>query len=202
MGGIIKTLKSGSFFEKVALLIVTAGLSGFLIPVIMANIAHKTFQEEKLFEAELARQTKIIESQVKLLEDLADLLWEYQLLAIDVSFYHQFKKSNNLYIAAAKNYDEKAGAILGKIRAEVSKALRLTSPETYQKLKNLYYKELLRLDLRLRNLIDGRASDWSDFNQYAVYNLSEIVDNVLNDLAKELQLKGRNTNSRGAHSNK
>jgi len=195
MNTIIELLKSRAFLEKVILLIVTAGLSGLFIPVITANIAHRRLQEQKLFEAELARQTKVIDAQVQLLEKLAELLWEYQLLAIDVSYY-RFVKDQNLYAAASKKYEEKAGTILSKIRAEISKSLRLTSIEMYQKLKNLYYKELLGLDLRLRNLVDGHDNKWTEFNKYAVGELSEIVDTILNDLAKELKLKSEDFNSK------
>ena len=195
MNTIIGLIKSQAFLEKIVLLVAAAGLSGLLVPVITAKIANTRLQEQKLFEAELARQTKVIDAQVQLLEQLAELLWEYQLLAIDVSYYH-FAKDQNLYTTASKKYEEKAGTILCKIRAEISKSLRLTSPQMYQKLKNLYYKELLGLDLRVRNLVDGHDNKWAEFNNYAVRELSEIVDIILNDLARELKLRSEVFNSK------
>jgi len=188
MGKLSDFFKSTSFLEKAFLLLLTAGLSGLLIPLITSEVAHRNMKEQKQLEAELARQASVIESQVQLLETLADLMWEYQLLAIDVSYY-RFAKDENLYRAAAQKYDNRSAKLLSHIRAEISKSLRLASPQMYERLKELYNKEMLGLDLRLRNLMEGHKNDWSAFNQYAVWELSERVDNVLNDLAADLELK-------------
>ncbi len=188
MGKLSDFFKSTSFLEKALLLLLTAGLSGLLIPLITSEVAHRNMKEQKQLEAQLARQASVIEAQVQLLETLADLLWEYQLLAIDVSYY-RFAKDENLYRAAAKKYDNRSASLLSRIRAEISKSLRLSAPQMYERLKGLYNKELLGLDLRLRNLMEGHKNDWSAFNQYAVWELSETVDNVLNDLAADLELK-------------
>jgi hypothetical protein len=197
---------SQSFFESVALLVLTASITGFLIPFILKRIDDRKLKEQQIvderklreqkeFEAELARQAKIIESQVQLLENLSSLLWEFQLSAIEVSYYDPVDQSD-LYVKAVNKYQEKTGELLSKIRSEISKALRLTTPETYQELKDLYYDQLLVLDVKLNRLIKAQKvgetplRDWHEFNRFAVYDLAEIVDNALNHLAKELRLKG------------
>lgn len=152
------------------------------------DIAHKRLIEQRLFETELARENAIISAQVVLIDKLTDLLWEYQLLAIEVTYYQSHEDQTN-YVAAVAEYDAKAGDLLGKIRAEISKSLRLTSIETYNRLIQLYYDDLIELDVNLRILIEGVSDDWLSLNQYAVYTLSVNVDNVINDLAFELNLR-------------
>ncbi|MCA9905641.1 MAG: hypothetical protein KC547_17420 [Anaerolineae bacterium] len=185
---------SQSFTENAIILLMTASLTGVLVPLLFRRIDERRNREQKQFEAQLARQSKIIDAQVKLLDDLSCLLWEYQLLLIAVPYYHQFPE-RSLYPEALKTYEANAGRLLGKIRAEISKALRLTPYPVYQELKTLYYQQLLPLDLELSQLADGDArhqdseGGWYKLNQYAVGELSEIVDRILNRLATELNLK-------------
>ena len=174
-------------FEKIALFLVTAGITGFLIPVVTQNIAHKQLLEQRLYETELARENAIIEAQVELIENLSDLLWEYQLLAIEVTYYQPHEDQTN-YIAALANYDAKTGDLLGKLRSEISKSLRLTSLDTYTMLIELYYSELIEVDVNLRMLIEGDTENWLEFNQYLVYELSAKVDQLIYDLGVEMNL--------------
>ncbi len=197
-------IPSQGFIENLMLLLMTASLTGILVPLLFRRIDERRNREQKIFEADLARQSKIIDAQVKLVEDLSSLLWEYQLLLIDVPYYHQFPK-RNLYPAALKAYEENAGKLLSKIRAEISKALRLTPHHIYKKLKDLYYNQLLPLDLDLmqlasqdkkqQNVKTGRS--WSELNRYAVYDLAEIVDTTIDSLASELKLKSDIKTARG-----
>jgi hypothetical protein len=188
-------IPSKTFVESAVLLLLTAILTGVLVPLLFRRRDEQKYREQKIFEAELSRQSKIIEAQVKLLEDLSSLLWEYQLLLIEVPYYHQFPERKELYANALKNYEANSGRLLSKIRAEISKALRLTPYPVYQELKGLYYKELLRLDLKVSQLAtsDKRHQDdtggWHALNQYAVGELSEIVDKIIDKLASELSLK-------------
>ena len=177
------------FLGKVILLFVAALVTGFALPLILKQVEERKARAHKRFEADLARQSRVIDAQVQLLENLSQLLWSFQLAAIEVSYYTA-AGDRTLYEKALHKYDESSGDLLGKIRAEVSKSLRLTSVPTYNALKELYYDGLLDLDIRLRKLIEGHERDWSRFNRYAVYEFSERVDNVLNNLAEELRLNG------------
>lgn len=197
---------SQDFLEKVSLLILTAGVTGFLVPYVLKvvderkaqrqkEIDDRKLREQKHYEAVLVRQSKIIDAQVHLLDNLATLIWEYQLLAIEVSYFDPIGQYD-LYSNAVREYDKKTGSIFARIRAEISKALHLTSTETYEELKRLYYEELLPLDKKLYVLMkkqhtaEQRITDWSDFNKYTVYTLASKIDETLNNLAKELRLKG------------
>jgi hypothetical protein len=196
---------SQDFLEKGLLLILTAGVTGFLIPYVFKivderkaqkqkEIDDRRLREQKLYEAALLRQNKIIDAQVQLLDNLANLIWEYQLLAIEVSYFDPIEQCE-LYSAAVKEYDKRTGATFAKIRAEISKALHLTSTDTYQELRRLYYKELIPLDMELYRLMkkqrdaDQKIPDWKQFNENTVHDLGDVIDNTLNNLAKELRLK-------------
>src|SRR5688572_23638476 len=99
MGGILETLKSPSFFEKILLLLLTALLSGLLVPVMMQDIAHKKFKEQKVFEADLLRQTKILESQIEFFNIISELLARFQLSALEVSYYKHHKNKDKYEVA-------------------------------------------------------------------------------------------------------
>ena len=142
---------SQDFIEKAVILLSTAVITGILVPYLFKIIDHRRNIEQKIFEAELSRQSKIIDTQVKLIEDLSSSLWEYQLSLIAVPYYRQFP-DRKLFPAALKAYEENSGKLLSKIRAEISKALRLTPHPIYQELKELYYNQLLPLDLKVSEL--------------------------------------------------
>lgn len=202
---------SQDFLEKVFLLVLTASVTGFLIPYVLKvvderkaqrqkEIDYRRLREQKHYEAALARQSKIIDAQVQLLNNLATLIWEYQLLAIEVSYFDPIVQSE-LYSVAVKEYDKRTGQTFAKIRAEISKALHLTSAKTYEELKQLYYEELLPLDQQLYWLMseqskaETKLKEWSKFNKFAVHDLADKIDRTLNDLAKELRLKSGITES-------
>jgi hypothetical protein len=185
---------SNSFVENAVMLLMTAILTSVIIPLLFRRIDKRRAREQKIFEADLSRQSKIIDAQVELLENLSSLLWEFQLLLIAVPYYRQFTE-RDLFQPALEAYEEHAGKLLSKIRAEISKSLRLTPHTVYQELKELYYQKLLPLDLQVSKLAlsdqkkQDRTKEWYELNTYAVHDLSEVVDSVIDKLASELNLK-------------
>ena len=71
----------------------------------------------------------------------------------------------------------------------------LTSTDTYQELRRLYYGELIPLDMELYRLMKKqrdakqKISDWKHFNETTVHDLGDVIDSTLNNLAEELRLK-------------
>ena len=197
---------TGDFVEKVLLLLLTGLITGLIVPLILKRVdarrqeealtaQERRLQEQKRFEADLARQSKIIDSQGALLNTLTDLLWEYQLMLIAVPYYHQFPEQRDRYLEAARDYNTKAGELLGRVRAEISRGIRLTTGEMVQRLKDLYYTRLLQADLDLTRLIErdlkgDEANDraWHDLQRFAVDDLSELVDEEIARLAASLRL--------------
>ena len=56
-----------SFLEKVLLLLLTGVLTGLLVPEVAARVAESRYRRQKVFEAELQRQTNILSAQAELL---------------------------------------------------------------------------------------------------------------------------------------
>ncbi|MBT8292315.1 MAG: hypothetical protein KJN70_03505 [Eudoraea sp.] len=195
------------FTQKLVLLGVTAVLSGFLIPFIMKQIEGNRHREQKYLEAELARQGKLIDAQAELLAEFATCVWEYEFRVVAVTYYRGVT-DKELYLSALTKYDETVIETLVRIRTAISKALYLTSPETYQKMRNLYFEKLLSLDRKLRALIESEhespisQDDWHELNRYAVRELADYTDQVLESLALDLKLKQGNTSERNRQSNK
>ena len=156
MKQIFELLRAPSFLEKLVILLITAALTGVLVPVVSGWVSEARFREQKVFEAELQRQREIVAAQAELLKSLSALLWEFQLLNIDVSFY---KVNGNEvgYRMAVTKYQSKATAILGQIRAELSASRRLLSPLMHQRLSKLYFETLLQVDASLERLVQNSS---------------------------------------------
>jgi hypothetical protein len=169
------------------LLIVTALLTGLIVPVVKAQMDHRKLQQQKLFEAEIARQGKIIDAQVQLLENLVRMLWEFQLFALAVSYY-KFHGEAGKYDAALAEYDDKAWQYFGTIRAEISKARRLVSPPTYETLLKFYTDSLINLDTELMSAARSPRGDWNALHERIYSGMAKQTDDIVNLLAEELRL--------------
>jgi len=183
--------KRNAFFEKVALLLITGALTGILIPYIDGRLSESRFRDQKIFEAELQRQHDVLAAQTELLRNLSKLAWDFALLNINVSFY-KINGDDASYAAAVDKYQSKSGDILGQFRTELSVARRLVSPEMHGSLDELYKYELLRIDSTLEQLIvkgdDATGEDWSEQHRTAFSKTQNQIDDVLMQLALELQL--------------
>jgi hypothetical protein len=192
---------SQGFLENVTLLLLTALVTGFAVPFVLKSIEERRAREQKRidaerareqkrFEAELAQQGKVIEAQVKLIEDLARLLWDFQCSALNVFFYKNVNQ--HLYEKHLANYQENAGEKLGKIRAEISKSIRLAPSDIYEDLIKLYHGQLVDFDNRLGILTEGPhhgSKEWTELWRFADNDMSKMIDQVINRLATELHLK-------------
>jgi hypothetical protein len=190
---------SQNFLEGLLFLLSTAALSGFLVPYILKQVDARKLKEQKAiderknyeqkaFEADLVRQSKVLEAQAQLLESLAKQLWEFQLLALAVSYY-KIHHDEVKYENALKEYDEKAWMYFATLRAEISKALYLTSSETYHSLLGLYKRELISLDSSLMRLVreDAKHEEWTAHHDFQG-SIANKTDQVLDLLAEELRL--------------
>jgi hypothetical protein len=154
---------SQDFLEKVTLLFLTAGLSGFFIPYVLKQIDERKLKEQKIidarrleeqkefdarklqkqkeFEANLIRENNVLEAQIKFLENLSAALWNLQLLSLAVSYY-KVHPNQERYEIALKDYDEKSWELFKDVRCEISKAARLVSEDKYRKLLIFLLKSL------------------------------------------------------------
>ena len=88
-----------------------------------------------------------------MLENLAKQLWEFENLALTVSYY-KLNASDEKYQNALQEYDAKAWSYFSNIRIELSKAHRLTSADTYQMLYDFYRDWLIEMDAILSKAIN------------------------------------------------
>jgi hypothetical protein len=180
-----------SFLQNIALLVLTALLSGFGIPYVMKRVEDRKLREQKKFEADLARQGKIIEAQSKLLDDLSALLWKWRYLAKKVVYYGA---ENNVerYDLAKKEYDEKVWDILNQFREEISRSRRLVSEQAYEHLDSLYKYVVHDLDAQISDIIRAKMIDVKkseDIAERFSVEVSRKLDDAIDDLASELNLK-------------
>jgi hypothetical protein len=192
MDSLWKALADESFIRGLLLLLITAGLTGLLVPYIKGRMDDKKYRQQKLFEAQLARQSKIIEAQVALIENLSQLLWEFQYSCLEVSYYGQGPDKGR-YEKAIIKYDEQSWILMTKIGTEIGKAQRLVSDETYQKLKDFYYRWMVSVDNKIEHLERVKASEkeWAAHHKSVFKDGAEKIEGVLAVLARELRLEGQ-----------
>jgi hypothetical protein len=191
---LVETVKSSSFIEKALLLLATGGLTGVLVPEISARMASDRSREQLIFQTDLARQDKIIEAQAAFYDRFADLIWEFHLLHINVSF-RRLLAADAKYQAAVDSYTARSAELLGRIRAEISKGGRLMGPRGAQVLLEFYNARLLSQDMQLEKLIlsPGEESlpDWRRHHQAVLVDSAAAIDQTLAVLAAEMSLQAR-----------
>ena len=194
-----------TFSEQIMLLLLTA----VLIPSVKLTLDYIKEWRGKKRDAALARQEKIIEDQIKLSEELARLVWEYQFLCLKVSYYRGITKDGPRYKAACEDFDKNSWALLGRVRTEISRAKRLTTPGAYERL-NDFYNWLNGVDTELAALVQAEAgrrprdrsreerapryaalpdgNKWGVFHKTLFYGGGREIDEALAGLAADMGL--------------
>lgn len=181
------------FLENIVLLVLTALITGFGIPWVLKRIEERKLREQKRFEADLARQGKIIDAQSKLLDDLSQLLWKWRYLAKKVVYYGA-QENRERYDLARRQYDENVWDILNEFRAEISRSRRLVSERAYERLGSLYNYVVHDIDVKISDIIGQDGLDVKKSREMAdrfSVEVSKKLDDALDDLASELNLKVR-----------
>lgn len=197
--------------EGTVLLILTALLTGIVAPYILRRIDEqrearqreideRNERERKIFEAEISRQSKIIDSQALLLEDISQIIWEFQYLMLGITYYAT-ENNQALYMASVQKYEVESWRLLARFRTEISKSRRLVGDKTYEVLLNLL-NEILALDRslsRLTQLSLTKRDVWQEFHaetlqewsnlHYDIYtHQAERYDEIIKMLANEFRL--------------
>ena len=185
MDTVLEVLASTSFLEKVLLLLVGAALTGIIVPVVKFRMDQSRFEQQKKFEAELARQAEIGSARAQC--DLVDPVWQFQLLALQVSY---DSHSAERFQAALAAYDEQSWHHLKRIRAIVGGARWFTSESAYRALTDFVDGWLIHevdMELMKRRRGGGKAN-WSEFNQWLYAESRRRTDALLVILAKDFGL--------------
>ena len=64
---LLGVLASASFLEKVSLLVVGAALTGIIVPVVKFRMDQTRFEQQKIFEAGLAREAELVRRESSVL---------------------------------------------------------------------------------------------------------------------------------------
>jgi hypothetical protein len=182
------------FVQGLILLLLTAILTGLVVPYILRVVDTRKAREQKDREAELARQAKVVEAQAKFLDDLSNYLWRWRYLCIRLA-YQGGRSDAERYADAEGEYEKSIFEVFCLVRNEISRSRRLVSESAYHRLLDLYEKDLVPLDNRISDIRDKdpgilRAAEFRRLNEDIYHTVSTRIDGMLNELANELQLRG------------
>jgi hypothetical protein len=195
MQHILTSLSDPEFIRGAALLLITAILTGILVPQIVAALSEKRNRSQKLFEADIVRQRDVLAAQSELLKELGKYSWKFQLLNINVSYCRIESTTENFNNACVK-YQAESAELLGQIRAELSTTKRLVSEGMYQELRSLYFDTLLAVDSHLEILIRTNSTatneQWRAQHDVSFGQAQGRIETTLSHLAQELLLTSPN----------
>jgi hypothetical protein len=120
---LLRVLRSDSFIEKAFLLILTAVLSGLVVPLVIKSI-----------DTASAGRTEIARAKAKLFDDFSETIMSCEALALDVSWYGTTDAKNvDMQIKAFDRYSERVVDLIARWRTLSARAQTLASPDVAQK---------------------------------------------------------------------
>ena len=182
-------LTSTSFLEKIIFLILTAIFTGILVPYISARINDRKFREQKLFEAEIARQNKIIDSQNELLIQIEKLAHLFQQRIISVAWYKVGEPNSDRFEKSRNAYEETHWEFETELRTAIGKAHRLLSLDALKQLE-IFHDYVEKLDIRLIKLVKHNKPDeeWDKFIAEIKFYYHNYLRDLIDTLAKDCGL--------------
>jgi hypothetical protein len=203
----------GSFLKNLALSLLLLGVSSLLVPIVLKQIDDQKFVAQQRFQDALARQDKVLDAQATLLDTMAADFWNYELYASDVVISRDPRFGvASWHQRAVADYYAHSGAVLGKMRAEISTLLQLAPRSTYASFLHLYDDEVLALDGCLLELMkqeqtqapagspparcvtsEGKYADdtWDTLAEAIVHqDLANGIDQAFAQLAQDFRLQG------------
>lgn len=184
---------SDAFIQQVALLFLGALITGFGVPLVLRTIDSRKLRQQKEFEADLARQGKLLEAQSELLDQITKTVWAWRYLAKQVVYYGSNGDSAR-YAAASAKYEEAVWEHLDVFRTQTSKARRLVSETAYKRLDELYQYIVHDVDPKVSELAGRETINQAACSQLASRIRQEVsgrLDDALFELASELKLTSR-----------
>ena len=191
-------LTSQDFIQGVFLLIVTAALTGVLVPVIKARLDERRYRDQKVFESDLARQAKIIDAQAAVLDELSELFWGFLLRALALAYYaerrdaaerEETRSQHHAKLEEAwREYDAEAWRFYSRLRLDTSKVQRLTTGEITVELEALRkWFQTFDLDVTKAHEAGADAQAYYGLRDRINEGAAE-VDRTLTRIAHELRL--------------
>jgi hypothetical protein len=170
-------------FEKVLVLLITAIISGFLIPFIVSEI-----QRIK------SRNEVVLKAQNTLLEDLSKTLLTYQTMLAEISWFRTSEADNEMmHQQAFKRYSKRSADLLIQWRMQIGRTRYLASRDISDKLLALQVKMFEQQDLPMWKLIKqgGCPEQWRAIHDVNKHLLTESLE-LITEIAKEMKITKRN----------
>ena len=189
-----QVVSSQSFIEKLLLLLLTVGVSGVAVPLVMNRVAAASSARQKAAEAIRARDQTILDAQSKLLNDFAETLLAYETLALDVSWYKTaVGLHEDMHTRAFNRYSERVVDLISRWRALVSRARTLASPSVAEKMNAFMADVLGEQDTPIVQLYRRHAAvpEWERQHQRSIGMLTR-ADALISELAVDLRLSRNN----------
>lgn len=183
--GVVRTaLVSASFVEKAVLLLLTALITGLLIPYVSNKI-----------QTTNAHNEIVLQAKAKLLDDVTNTLVTYQYLVGDVSFYKSDTSLFNgkMQALSFERYSTRVVDLTSQWGVEIAKARTLASPEISDKLNKFMDKVLEKQDAPLVRLFsnNGSLKEWTDLNDLNG-NMYEEAKKLIDELAIDFKITSAN----------
>jgi hypothetical protein len=195
--GVIRTaLTSASFIEKVVLLLLTAILTGIVVPSIINDSNRKYSERQKEVEKMRARDDAILQAQSKLLDDVSEIILTCETLILDVSWYRtRFAMNEEMHRRAFSRYSERIVDLISRWRALQARARNLTSPVISSKIDDFLRRFFLEQDTPLNQLYGRNATDeeWERLHQKNEQMLVE-ANNLISEIGLDLGLSKNDLN--------
>jgi hypothetical protein len=182
------------FVQNLILLLLTALLTGLLVPYLLKVVDDRKSIRQQEREAARARQSKIIDAQAKLLDDLTQQLWRWRYLCIRLTYYGGQGMTDRLK-QAEEDYEREIWEVLNNIRNEISRSRHLVTEHAYKKLLVFYKEDMITLE----NKINSTRREERDRDKRAAFlvinsqifdDVTTSIDQMLNELAEEMKLTG------------
>ena len=178
-----KTFTGVTFLQNLVLLLVTASLSGLIIPY-LSDESQRT----------KARNDIIIQSQGKLFDDISKSLITTEALLVDISFYGSLEGDNASVLQKAyERYTEKSADLLAELRGEVIKAKTLASDTVSKKLDKFFFIISDSQDVHTHELFLAKAipADWAKLHEKN-YRWATQAEELIIEIANDLKLTKSN----------
>jgi hypothetical protein len=176
---LLAVLKSESFVEKCLLLVLTAVLSGIVVPLIIKSVdSHREHREN------------LIRAQAKLFDDISETILTCETLMLDVSWFGTAQARNpEMQKKSFDRYVEQSVGLVAKWRAQSSRAETLVSPKISEKLAAFQIRFFREQDTPTNRLWTtcGTDCDWRPQHKTNENMLVE-ANGVVAELATDLGL--------------
>ena len=175
------------------------GLVGGIVgPAIKSRFQQRDDSAKLRLEAELSRQTKLIEAQDAFLTSATNALWAWRYQCMRMT-YKGGAADGQDFKSEWDSYDANRWASINAVRSHISQFRRLGSEATFQNVLP-FYAEAVALDQEISdaaNLMpEARAQAFQALNEKIYYVTTAQVDELLLAMATDMGISERNADLR------